>query len=79
MDIEISLPQLLESLKAKTTKHQNFNQLVDTIFRIFSNIRNSVIEEKYRTLKKNNKKISEILCYRECYEILKYGGFEDEE
>ena len=56
MDIETSLPQLLEFLKKKMKKDA-FDENIDTLFRIFNNIRNSVIEEKFRKLKKSNKKI----------------------
>ena len=76
MDIETSLPQLLEILKKKLKKDA-FDENIDTLFRIFNNIRNSVIEEKFRRLKKSNKKIAELLKLKENFEILKYGGFED--
>lgn len=63
MDIEISIPQLLEFLKKKT--HEKvFAEMIDSLFRIFNNIRNSLIEEKYRSLKKSNKKIAELLKYK---------------
>ena len=36
----------------------------------------NLIDEKYRTLKATNKKISALVSYREVVEILKAGGFE---
>jgi hypothetical protein len=45
--------------------------------RIFSNIRENLIDEKYRTLKKSNAKILQLTNYKEVAKVLTFGGFEE--
>ena len=50
---------------------------MDTMTRIFRNIRENITQEKFRILKKSNQKVSELISIKENAQILNYGGFED--
>ena len=52
-----------------------FTFSINTLAQIFRNIRDNITSEKYRTLKKSNQKIGQLLSVKENYRILAYGGF----
>lgn len=41
-----------------------FEDMINTLWKIFHNIRDQITEEKFRVLKKTNKKIAELLSIR---------------
>lgn len=55
----------------------SFAGIIETLTRIFTNIRENLIDEKYRTLKKSNAKIGQLSEIKEVVQFLRYGGFED--
>lgn len=50
---------------------------INTLIRILRNIRTNLTQEQYRTLKKTNQKIAELISVNENAQILAYAGFED--
>jgi hypothetical protein len=60
MDIESPVEDYLFSL-GKKCPETVFNQKVEVLGKIFTNIRENLIEEKFRTLKKSNQKIFELV------------------
>jgi len=60
MDIESPVEDFLFTLGRKCPETV-FNQKVETLGKIFTNIRENLIEEKYRTLKKSNQKILDLV------------------
>ena len=49
--------------------------MVRMLSRIFSNIQDNLMDDKYRTLKKSNNKIAELTSHQEVVQILRHGGF----
>lgn len=76
MDIESPIEDYLYSLSQKYSADV-FADLVSILTKIFTNVRENLIDEKYRTLKKTNNKISQLAEVKEIVQILKYGGFEE--
>jgi hypothetical protein len=59
---------------------EDLKEPCDTLFRIFSNILSSPMEQKFRTLKKTSKAIqSHILTHPSAVEFLLANGFTDED
>jgi hypothetical protein len=54
-----------------------FSQRVETLAKIFTNIRENLIDEKFRTLKKSNQKIAQLAESKEIVQVLRHGGFEE--
>lgn len=54
-----------------------FTGTVETLTKIFTNIRENLIDEKYRTLKKTNAKVAQLAEIKEAAQVLRYGGFEE--
>ena len=77
MEVENPLSENMNSMRNRLSK-SDFDEVVTLLSKIFNNIRNSVTEEKYRTLKRSNDKISKLISIREVENVLKYGGFENE-
>jgi hypothetical protein len=63
MDIESPIENELTQLKYKLSA-EDFQTVVELLSRIYNNIRENLIEEKFRTLKKSNAKISAMTNYR---------------
>lgn len=76
MDIESPIEDYLYSLSQKYSADV-FADLVSILTKIFTNVRENLIDEKYRTLKKTNNKISLLAEVKEIVQILKHGGFEE--
>jgi hypothetical protein len=57
MDIESPTEEFLHTLSQRCPQ-DSFAGIVETLTRIFTNIRENLIDEKYRTLKKSNAKIA---------------------
>ena len=76
MEVELPLDEHLVKL-GKRVSQQSFQGIINTLHRIFHNISENLMNEKYRTLKKSNAKISELTSHREVVEALKYGGFSE--
>lgn len=76
MDIESPVEAYLYELKNRISK-QDFDEIVGTLSKIFNNIRENLINEKYRTLKKSNAKINILTSFKEVVRILLHGGFEE--
>ena len=67
---------MVENLK-RNCSQDKFADYIDTLLRIFRNIRTNLIQEQYRTLKKSKPKIAELISVNEIAQILSYGGFEN--
>jgi hypothetical protein len=76
MDIESPVEGYLYELKNKLSK-QDFDEIIGTLSKIFNNIRENLINEKYRTLKRSNAKINILTSFKEVVKVLIYGGFEE--
>lgn len=59
MDIESPAEDYLLQLSRKLSQDM-FTQKVQTLTKIFTNIRENLIDEKFRTLKKSNKNIAQL-------------------
>ena len=76
MDIESPIEGNLASVKRKVSS-EDFGIITNTLNKIFTNIRENLISEKYRTLKKSNQKIAVLTSLADVAQILRFGGFED--
>jgi hypothetical protein len=63
MEIEMSVDDSLKTLSRKL-REDLFLEKVNLLSKLFTNIRENLIDEKYRTLKKTNAKIAELAQYR---------------
>lgn len=63
MDIESPVDNFLINLKKGLNK-TDFGEVVSSLSRIFNNIRENLINEKYRMLKKSNAKIAALTSVR---------------
>lgn len=77
MDVEFSMDSCVNSMRKKLNDQQ-FDFCIDTLIKIFRNIRDNLTQEKYRMLKKSNQKIMDLISVRECGDILVHGGFENQ-
>lgn len=59
MDIESQADDILYALSQRCSPDK-FANAVEMLTRIFTNIRENLIDEKYRTLKKSNQKIAQL-------------------
>lgn len=55
---------MLQKLQSKTSK-EKFDEYIDLLTKIFRNIRENLTNEKFRVLKKSNKKIAELVSIPE--------------
>jgi hypothetical protein len=76
MDVESPAEEHLYTLSQRCPQDR-FEGIVEMLTRIFTNIRENLIDEKYRTLKKSNAKIGQLAEVKEAVQLLRFGGFEE--
>lgn len=74
MDVESPIDDEMNQLKLKM-QDSDFKTAVELLSRIFGNIRENLIDEKYRTLKKSNPRVNALLQFPQVLKILRMGGF----
>ena len=51
--------------------------VISTLHKIFHNIREELMNDKFKVLKKSNQKIAALTSIAEVVKVLRYGGFEE--